>query len=158
NIRRSRPLDIGDLNRKYPGLLTHGLCGGAEYFDAQMDDARLCLEVLQTAAAHGAKLANYIEAVDFEKQGGLLTGVRAQDRITGRELAIRARHILNATGPWVDGVCRLAGDESGPHLQPTKGSHIVVPSQGPKAAAFLLLHPADGRVFFVLPWLGKTLI
>ena len=65
--------------------------------------------------------------------------------------------MLNATGPWVDAVCRLAGDPAGPLLQPTKGVHVVAADRG-LPAAFLLLHPADGRVFFVIPWLGKTLI
>src|SRR5262249_12153539 len=70
---------------------------------------------------------------------------------------VRARVVLNATGPWVDAVSQLAGDASGPHLQPTKGVHLVLPERG-FTAAFLLLHPADGRVFFVIPWMGKTLV
>src|SRR5581483_6043901 len=75
----------------------------------------------------------------------------------GREFSVRARQVLNATGPWVDAVCRLAGDEDGPHLRPTKGVHLVAPDRG-LTSAFLLLHPRDGRVFFVIPWLGKTLL
>src|SRR5262249_54052149 len=54
-------------------------------------------------------------------------------------------------------VCSLAGDNSGPYLQPTKGVHILAPGKEP-SAGFLLLHPTDGRVFFVLPWHGKKLI
>jgi glycerol-3-phosphate dehydrogenase len=65
--------------------------------------------------------------------------------------------ILNATGPWADQVRRLAGESSEPLLAPTKGAHLVAPGRGLESA-FLLLHPRDGRVFFVLPWLGKTLI
>src|SRR5262249_33010214 len=68
-----------------------------------------------------------------------------------------ARQVLNATGPWVDALCRLAGDNAGPRLQPTKGAHIVIKDRG-FPAGFLLLHRVDGRVFFVLPWMGKTLI
>jgi glycerol-3-phosphate dehydrogenase len=51
----------------------------------------------------------------------------------------------------------MAGDEGGPLLQPTKGVHLVAPAWGLEVG-LLLLHPADGRVFFVLPWLGKTLV
>jgi glycerol-3-phosphate dehydrogenase len=152
NIRRSRTLDLHELRHEFSSLQPESLLGGAEYFDAQTDDARLCIEVLRTASVHGASVANYVEAVRFEKGG-----VRAVDRAGGKELTIRARQILNATGPWVDLVCALAGDASGPHLQPTKGVHLVVRDLG-LAAAFLLLHPEDGRVFFVIPWLGKTLI
>ncbi len=152
NLRRSRPLDARRLAGEFPGLRTRDLLGGAEYYDAQMDDARLCVEVLRTAAVHGARAANYVEAVAFERGA-----VRAADRAGGGEFAIRARQVLNATGPWADAVCRLAGDSSGPHLRPTKGVHLLAPGRG-LSAAFLLLHPADGRVFFVIPWLGKTLV
>jgi glycerol-3-phosphate dehydrogenase len=157
NIRRSRQRPRPLLAREFPGLRRPGLRGGLEYYDAQEDDARLCLEVLRTAATNGATLANYVEAVAFERQAGQVRAVRAWDRLGGREVRIEARQILNATGPWADAVRRLAGEEGGPQQRPTKGVHLVAPGRG-LAAAFLLLHPADGRVFFVLPWLGKTLI
>lgn len=152
NIRRSRPLTRPKMERSYAGLKLQGLTGGAAYCDAQMDDARLCIEVLKSAAEKGACLANYVEAVAFETTGAEIRGVRALDRISGREFTIRARQVLNATGPWVDQTCRLAGDTAPPLLRPTKGAHLIVPNPG-LDAAFLFLHPADGRVFFVIPWL-----
>ena len=157
NLERSRPLGAACLQHAFPGLCSKGLRGGAAYFDAQMDDARLCLEVVKTAALHGAVVANYVEAAAFEQQGGRITGVRALDRVGGGDFSIRARQVLNATGPWVDAICRLAGDAGSPHLQPTKGVHLIAPGRG-LTEAFLLLQPRDGRVFFVIPWLGKTLI
>ncbi len=157
NLRRSHPLSLTRLRREFPGLQRTGLHGGADYFDAQMDDARLCIEVLKTADWAGACIANYVEATAFEMNGGRIAGVRAHDHVGGNEFPIRARVVLNATGPWVDRVCRLAGDDTGPHLHPTKGVHLVTPDRGIRAA-FLLLHPDDGRVLFVIPWMGKTLI
>src|SRR5437879_1213535 len=157
NLERSRPLGAACLQHAFPGLCSKGLRGGAAYFDAQMDDARLCLEVVKTAALHGAVVANYVEAVAFEQQGGRITGVRALDRVGGGDFSIRARQVLNATGPWVDAICRLAGDAGSQHLQPTKGVHLIAPGRG-LTEAFLLLQPRDRRVFFVIPWLGKTLI
>jgi glycerol-3-phosphate dehydrogenase len=152
NLCRSRPLSRRALLRICPELRETGLRSGAYFHDAQMDDARLNLAVLETAARHGAVPVNYVEAVGFES-----AGVRARDVLSGRELRIRTRQVLNATGPWVDAVCRLAGDTTGPHLQPTKGVHLLAPPRH-GAAAFLLLHPRDGRVFFVLPWYGKMLV
>jgi glycerol-3-phosphate dehydrogenase len=151
NLRRSRRLSGRQLHAEFPTLSLQGLVGGADYYDAQMDDARLCLAVLRTAVQHGARAANYVEAVGFERQDGRIAGVRAVDRVDGTEFAIRARQVLNAAGPWVDAVCCLAGDASGPHLRPTKGVHLILPDLGLRTA-FLLLHPADGRVFFVIPW------
>src|SRR5262249_43547159 len=152
NIGRSRSLALHQLRAEFPTLQTAGLLSAATYYDAQMDDARVCIEVLKSAADEGTVLANYVEAIAFEK-GGL----RGGGNVGGAGVTIWARPVLNATGPWVDQVCRLAGDSGGPHLKPTKGVHLVAPDRG-LASAFLLLHPADGRVFFVIPWLGKTLI
>lgn len=157
NLRRSRPLLLDKLTQLHPQLVTDQLQAGAEYFDAQMDDARLCLEVIKTSVGQGAVAANYVEALAFEQEGGRVAGVQARDQVTGQRFRIHARQILNATGPWVDAVCRLAGEAGGPQLKPTKGVHLVVPDRKLRSA-FLLLHPADGRVFFVIPWLGKTLI
>jgi glycerol-3-phosphate dehydrogenase len=161
NLRRSRPCPLPRLTAAFPGLARAGLAGGIAYADAQMDDARLGLEVVATAAHEGAVVANYVEAVAFEPGG-----VRAVDRLGGREMRIAARVVLNAAGPWADAVRLLAGDESGPLLSLTQGVHLVAPAhQGSSntairglPAALLLLHPRDGRVFFVLPWLGKTLL
>jgi glycerol-3-phosphate dehydrogenase len=157
NLRRSRPLDRRRLLREFPQLRSGGLRGGADYFDARMDDARLCLEVVKTAANHGACVANHIEATAFVQAGDAITGVRVLDPVTGHDFQVRARQVLNAAGPWVDALCRLAGDPHLPHLRPTKGVHLVLPDLG-FTAAFLLFHPRDGRVFFVIPWLGKTLL
>ncbi len=152
NVRRSRPLPLRSLRREEPWLLPEGLRGGAAYFDAQMDDARLCIEVMQSASAEGANVANYVEAVALDR-----TGARVVDRRDGTEFTIRARQVVNAAGPWVDALCKRAGDSSGPYLKPSKGVHLIAEGRG-LTSAFLLLHPADGRVFFVIPWLGKTLV
>ncbi|MBM4069000.1 MAG: glycerol-3-phosphate dehydrogenase/oxidase [Planctomycetes bacterium] len=157
NIHRHRPLRRREIRREFPTLVRHGLQGGAEFFDAQMDDARLCIEVMRTAAECGATPANYVEATAFTSRNGRITGVRARDHVGDREIVIAARQFLNAAGPWVDRVCQLAGDDSGPRLQPTRGVHILTADRGLRAA-FLLLHPSDGRVLFIIPWMGKTLI
>jgi glycerol-3-phosphate dehydrogenase len=157
NLHRSRPLSTEKLNGQFPNLLCNQLRSGAEYYDAQMDDARLCLSVIRTAVLQGATVANYVEAVAFLKREGRITAIQARDQLTGNEFVIHARQILNATGPWADGVARLAGDTTEPLLQPTKGVHLIVPERNSESA-LLLLHPADGRVFFVIPWMNKTLI
>jgi glycerol-3-phosphate dehydrogenase len=157
NLSRSRPHPVAQLRREFPCLRPSGLIGGASYYDAQMDDARLCIDVLRTAALSGARVANYVEAVAFLRTGEFIRGVRAVDHLSGEEIGITARVVVNATGPWGDAVRRLAGEETPPLMRPTKGVHLVAPDRG-LHAAFLLLHPCDGRVFFVIPWLGKTLL
>jgi glycerol-3-phosphate dehydrogenase len=157
NLSRSRPLEARRMLREIAGLRPVGLLGGAQYFDAQMDDARLCIEVVRTAVLNGAVAANYVEAVAFDVAGGAIQGVHARDNIGGGDLFLRARVILNATGPWGDRIRKLAGESGAAMLRPTKGVHLVAPGLG-LPAALLLLHPTDGRVFFVIPWMGKTLL
>lgn len=157
NLPPSRGRTRAWLRARHPGLRGEGLLGGGEYSDAQMDDARLCLAVVRSAAAAGAVVCNYAEAVGFERSSGQVTAVRVVDRWTGREHRLGARVVVNATGPWSDTIRRLAGEGDGPLLAPTRGVHLVAPGRG-LTTGYLLLHPRDGRVFFVLPWLGKTVI
>src|SRR5271166_871873 len=77
NIRRARACSALALQREFPDLRGRDLLGGAEFFDAQMDDARLCIEVMRTAAGHGATAANHVEAIAFEKEAGRIIGVQA---------------------------------------------------------------------------------
>ncbi|MCS6851233.1 MAG: glycerol-3-phosphate dehydrogenase [Gemmataceae bacterium] len=157
HIGRSRPMSAVELRRSFASLRAAGLRGAASYLDAQMDDARVCLAVLRSAAQQGACVANYVEAVAFVERAGRLVAAQAVDRLSGGKFVIHARQIVNAAGPWVDAVARLAGLSGQARLRPTKGVHLVAPGRG-LSAALLLLHPHDGRVFFVIPWLGKTLI
>lgn len=152
NLAWSRGRTAAWLAAQHPALRRQGLVGGAEYVDAQMDDARVCLEVVHSAAEHGAVVCNYVEAIRLEG-----SAVRAVDHGTGREVLVRGQMIVNTTGPWSDEVRRLTGQPIEEALAPTKGVHLVAPDQQ-FPSAYLLLHPRDGRVFFVLPWLGKTVL
>lgn len=167
NLSRSRGLSPLRLRRSFPALRDRGLLGGVAYFDAQMDDARLCLEVVTTAAQHHAVVCNYSEAIQMDVAPGRQSSVQLRDHVTGETLQARAKQILNVTGPWVDRVRQFAGTnfvESA--LQPTKGIHIILAGTPfadggeplSRTTAFTLLHPSDGRVFFVLPWMGHTLL
>lgn len=128
-----------------------------EYMDAGMDDARLCLGVIHTAADLGARVANHLEVTGLDLFPGRMGRIAALDRMTGDRVEMEARVVLNASGPWCDKVRVLAGEGSAEQVRPTKGVHIVLPSWGLNQAV-LLLHPEDGRVFFVIPWMGRTLV
>jgi glycerol-3-phosphate dehydrogenase len=91
------------------------------------------------------------------RSSDVIRGVRAVDHLTGTEFGITARVVLNATGPWGDDLRWADSQDIAPLMLPTKGVHLVALDRG-LTTAFLLLHPRDGRVFFVIPWLGKTLI
>ncbi|GIW52890.1 MAG: glycerol-3-phosphate dehydrogenase [Gemmatimonadales bacterium] len=150
NVRPHRRLSKREVLQAEPGLRSQGLKGGARYFDAQCDDARLVLANARSAHYYGALVANYVEATEFLTAGGKICGVRAVDRMTGREFTIRALAVVNATGPWSD---RVGSGSRAPLLRPTKGAHVVVRRDRlGNREAVVMISPIDGRVMFILPW------
>jgi glycerol-3-phosphate dehydrogenase len=159
NVRRHHTLGKRALLELEPLLREPGLTGGALYYDAQCDDARLTLAVIRAAAGAGARVANYTRVTALIREGDRVTGARLRDEHRGAEGEIRARLILNAGGPWSDAIRRLEDPGAAPLLRPTKGSHIVVPrSRIGNRHAITFTSPLDRRVMFILPWEQWTYI
>ena len=153
NVHTHRWLSRKAARHMEPGLREKGLTGAGLYWDAQADDARLTLATLRAAALAGANVANYVEVTGLSKPDGRVTGAVVQDQITGQTATIQGRVVVNATGPWVDGLRRLDDTNAAPLLRPTKGVHVVVPrARIGHTNAITLLSPVDGRVMFILPW------
>jgi glycerol-3-phosphate dehydrogenase len=153
---RSRRLDPAEVHGLAPLLRTAGLKGALAYVDCQTDDTRLVLENVLDAEAASAVVASYLELATPPPWRGHLTNVTARDRVTGEVLTIQARAVVNATGPFSDAF-RAA---SGRVLRPTLGVHIVLDAQRvPNGGrAFVIRHPRDNRVMFVLPDGARTII
>ena len=103
------------------------MCIRDRYYDAKVDDARHTMELARTAASYGAHVATRVAAVGFLRQGERVTGVRALDKVTGREFDILARQVVNATGVWTDDTQALVGERGQFHVRASKGVHLVVP-------------------------------
>jgi glycerol-3-phosphate dehydrogenase len=157
NTKRHRMLSTEDVYGLEPDLARSGLTGGALYYDCRMDDVRLCLENVFSAGEAGATAANYAEAVSVIKRDGRITGAVVRDRLTGETFEVLSRKVINATGPWTDGVTRMDAPDASARLRPTKGVHVVVP-QLTGEHALLISARRDGRVFFVIPQQGYSLI
>jgi glycerol-3-phosphate dehydrogenase len=151
------------LNRKQvmrvePGLNPTDLQGAWQYYDAQVSLVeRLVIENALDAASAGGTVLTYAPAVRFLRdESGAVTGALVRDALSGREVEARARLTVNASGPWLD--MTTAGLRGGrrPLLRLTKGVHIVTPSASEHA--HVLFARSDGRLFFVIPWLGYSLI
>ena len=145
-----------------PGLRQDGLLGGFVYSDCRTDDVRLTLEVLRTAVGQGATIANYAEVSGFVKDGaepGKVIGVEVVDRHSGESFTVRGRKVVLAGGVWLDRLLKLDDRAAPPRIRPAKGVHLVVPRDrlGFDVALFLPTAP-DGRLVFVIPWQGATLI
>ncbi|MDX1395360.1 MAG: glycerol-3-phosphate dehydrogenase [Gemmatimonadota bacterium] len=153
NIDRHQMLDVDELLAAEPSLRREGLMGGARYYDAQVDDARLVVTTAIGAAEAGAAIANGVEAVQIDTSDWPGHRVRVRERESGAEFEIDALSVVNATGPWTERTLRRAGVSRPARLVPSRGTHIHVPRDRiGHAHAFIFEAPSDRRVMFVLPW------
>jgi len=130
------------------------------YYDGQFDDSRLLVNLAQTAVEQGATLANYVQAVAVTKAGdGFVNGIVARDVESGREFAVRGKVVINATGPFSDGLRRMAEPDATSLIAPSQGIHLGLSAGVPaRDSAIMVPHTRDGRVMFAIPWHGHTLV
>jgi len=157
NTRHHSILSPAAALAREPALNPEGLTGVAVYWDCGMDDARLCLENVIAARHAGAAVCPRLQAVELLKDDDQVTGARFRDLEQGEDLGIRARLVINATGPWLDEICALDGDRQ-KKLRPTRGTHILVPRINRGNEALYLTAGRDDRLFFVVPWGEMSLI
>src|SRR5688572_822514 len=145
---------------KNPNLKTAGLRGGVVYSDGQFDDARLLINLAATAVEQGATLLNYARVVAIQRdKDGKVNGVEFEDVETGERKTIAARAVINATGPFCDGVRRLADADAKNLVSPSQGVHLVFAGSFlPRDHAIMVPATPDGRLLFAIPWHGHTLV
>jgi len=156
----SRILSKEETLEKLPTIRTEGLRGGVIYFDGQFDDSRLLINLAATAAEQGAALLNYVRVAAVTKDTeGFVNGVVARDAETGKEFQLKARVVINATGPFSDEVRRLADPSADRMIAPSQGIHLVFDGSFIAGdSAIMVPHTSDGRVMFAIPWHGHTLV
>ena len=150
NFGSSASLDRQSLLAWAPRLNPDQLAGAVRYFDALTNDARLVLDTLRSAAHHGALLANYLRFKDARREGGSWI-CEVEDLLTHQPHTIRARAIVNATGPWA---ARLP--HSRVRLRLTKGIHLVI-ERGRLPVPDAVVMTAENRILFAIPW-GERVI
>lgn len=158
--RRHRMLSPQQVLHREPHLARAGLRGGGLYYDVLTDDARLTIDTAKGAVAAGAVLANHTEVVDLLVEGGVARGATVMDRLTGATFEIRARQVLNTTGPWTDRTRALEEPGKSQHgLRPTKGVHITLRrADFPLQTALFLRSPDDNRVVWPIPSLEDDVV
>lgn len=159
NLAPSRFVDAREAKQRFPMLREEGLRGGVVYYDGQFDDARMNVAIALSAAERGAVIATHAEVVALHHEGGRVAGARVVDRLGGGAIDVAARTVVNAAGPFVDGVRRLDDPDAAPMLGASSGIHIVLDARfAPPGTGLLIPQTEDGRVLFLLPWLGRTLV
>jgi len=151
NIGYHKAVRAGRVAAAIPGF--GGRSRGFRYFECQVDDARLTIEVARTAQAAGAVLANHARVTGLLGQGRV-TGAAVTDEMTGQRFEVRARAVVNATGIWAERVAGLAGGSAGVRLLPSKGVHLVFAPGAVRTTAAVVAPSAarDGRYIFIVPW------
>ncbi|NXN69695.1 GPDM protein, partial [Himantopus himantopus] len=157
-LSKSRALEL------FPMLRKDELVGAIVYYDGQHNDARMNLAIALTAARYGAATANYAEVLRLLKTTDpasgkeRVCGVRCRDVLTGQEFDVKAKCVINATGPFTDSVRKMDDQEVPNICQPSAGVHIVMPGYySPDNMGLLDPATSDGRVIFFLPWEKMTI-
>lgn len=157
-LSKSRALEL------FPMLKKDKLVGAIVYYDGQHNDARMNLSIALTAARHGTVTANYTEVLQLLKNRDpntgkqTICGARCRDVITGEEFDVRAKCVINATGPFTDSLRKMDNQTIANICQPSAGVHIVIPGYySPDNMGLLDPATSDGRVIFFLPWEKMTI-
>jgi len=155
----SQWLSVEEVLALAPTLDAEGLRGGVIYHDGQFDDARLAINLAQTAMEHGALLLNYFEVTGFIKTNSRISGVKVKDRLSGKDYKIDSKSVINATGVFTDSIQKLDDAKKHDSITPSQGIHIVLDKEFlPGKAAIMIPHTDDGRVLFAVPWHNRTIV
>lgn len=157
---KSRILSKKETADKLPNIEQENLRGAVSYFDGQFDDARLLIDLAQTAHEQGAVLLNYARVIGFTKNaGGKISGVNFENAESGEVFSQQAKIVINATGAFCDSVRRFSDFSAKEMIKPSQGIHLVFDESFLNSKdAVMIPKTSDGRVLFAIPWRGKTLV
>lgn len=159
-IGKSTLLSNQEVLHRLPRIKTKKLKGGVQYFDGQFDDARLAINLAQTAAESGASLINYANVIAIQKDdNGLVNGIQFIDTTNQQSYTVTTKVVINATGIFVDDILKLDTPSHKNLVRPSQGTHIVVDTQFlGNQDALMIPETSDGRVLFGVPWHEKVLL
>jgi len=155
---RRKMLSKESTKKAEPLLETSKLLGGGLYYEYRTDDARLTIENIKKAIQFGANCINYAEFIKPIYENETFSGAEVKDLITNNNFEIRAKCVVNATGPWVDLLRKKDNSLKGKRLQLTKGIHLVFPYNKLPIKQAVYFDVKDGRMIFAIPRQGKTYV
>ena len=149
-LPRGRVLSRDECLRRFPGLDPGGVTGGALWYDGLITDTeRLAMSWLRRAVDAGAVAVNHFAATGLLRGPGGIEGVRGRDVPTGEAAEVRARVVVNACGPWMEGLRERDG-------RVCLALNLVV--DRPPAGCAVAAGIGGARLFFLVPWRGKTMV
>jgi len=158
-IGRSSSFTREQVVKSLPKIKTDGLIGGVQYFDAQFDDARLAINLAQTAAEFGAVVLNYFRVDGLVKRDGKVGGVEATDVLNQKQYILEGKVVINATGVFADRVLAFDQPQQRAWIRPSQGVHLVIDrSFLDSEQAILIPKTSDNRVLFIIPWQDHVVV
>jgi len=152
NVKMHRMLSAPKVVKQEPMVGRAGLIGGAQFYDCSVDDARLTLATILSAARAGAVAVNYLAVESLLKDKGRIVGVRGRDVLGGACCDVQARIVISAAGPWTDAILQMDEPQTAKRLRPTKGIHIVIRRERVKNKNAVAFAAIDRRLMFLIPW------
>lgn len=150
NLGHSTWLSTDEVMRRVPGLANAGLKGAVRYYDGFTNDARLTIDTLRSAANAGAIVLNYCRFDDARRADTWTC--KLADRLTGNGFSVRTKSVVNATGPWAEGL-----PHSRVKLRLTKGVHLVV-DRARLPVSETVVMTEGRRILFAIPWGERTIL
>ncbi|HOY14670.1 MAG TPA: glycerol-3-phosphate dehydrogenase/oxidase, partial [Saprospiraceae bacterium] len=142
-----------------PNLKKEGLKGGISYFDGQFDDARLCIDLVHTIIQAGGFCLNYTSFEGYHVDESGISNIHLTDHLTGQDYTIQTKCIVNAAGVHADDIIDKSGVEKNFSITPAKGSHLIIDKKFLSSdVAIMIPKTSDGRVLFIIPWHGVSII
>jgi glycerol-3-phosphate dehydrogenase len=155
---KNKSLNVEETCTAEPLLRKDNLLGGILFYEYRTDDARLTIEVMKEAVSRGALALNYMKATGFIYEDEKIVGAKIEDQLNGNAHQIKAKYVVNATGPWVDDIDDLEKNKSPHKLHITKGIHLVVDESKLPVKQSVYFDTFDKRMIFVIPRDRKTYI
>ena len=159
-LGHSTPMSKKEVIKHVPRIEQKNLKGGVAYKDGQFDDARLAINLVQTAVENGANVVNYVKVVELLKgEDGKVSGIVAKDELDGSSFKLEGKCIVNATGIFVDDIIKMDAPEKQALVRPSQGVHLVVDKSFLGGDdAIMVPKTSDGRVMFGVPWHNRVIL
>ncbi|HEY5822641.1 MAG TPA: glycerol-3-phosphate dehydrogenase/oxidase [Propionibacteriaceae bacterium] len=141
----------------FPSAKRGALTGSITFYEGQVDDARHTMMIARTAAHYGAIIANSTRVTGFIRDADRIAGAKVTDLETGAELEIRAKHVINAAGVWIDEIQQMIGGRGQFQVRASKGIHLVIPRNRINSRTGIITR-TEKSLLFIIPWGSHWLI
>jgi glycerol-3-phosphate dehydrogenase len=159
SLGHSKLIKKNTVIKHLPNLFHKHLVSGVSYFDGQFDDARLALNLAQTAIEKGATILNYMKVIGLLKNEKNIIGVKVKNVETGEVFEVKSKVVINASGIFTDKILKMYNPKHKKTVVPSQGIHLVLDASFLNSEkAIMIPKTSDGRVLFVIPWQGKVIV